>query len=490
MVLFGNQPGPISQGLANLVGRSTQPIRNVWNNGLFGSGPAPKFFGGNAPSSQPFSRADFLRSDGALNPMMEMIDSPNLYPDVWEQEMDPAMADPERQQLRFDLRAIFNDRGGPPGPSLRNLPSQTKQSMGTIFGAANSAGRMVNASYGNGSSGSPRRLTDEQIVKGDIYGTPNYQQQEGFQTNLPPEVQLEMDKWRAKNAAGTDPSKLAAYNGQFGSMPDMNKVTQYISSVPQQLMSGIQRTMQQSLGLVRDARLRFNPNDVVANAQLSNKHITNQAFNQPGAQFMFPEGNQKANTLLAYGADVDPEAMNWANNADSLTDEIYGGSIKNGQFGSTIKPAYQSSTMGWGGPSVVQTGDGDYETRLAAGLAEGPHTPYTMNPRNNNDPRYFRTPGTGNQRSPNNAPPLNGNPGATPSRSGLPSGWSSLGGDSRNRGTLQGVRYGDGTANGYRQSAYGGQAGYQGQTGWDRNGRAIFGGGYMNQRSFVPQNGF
>lgn len=384
--------------------------------------------------------------------------NPQLLPDAWEQEMNP-MPD-EYYDMRLDLNDIKRDMfsGRQQEPGLQQMSPQMMQMWGSTMGAANAAGRMVNSAYGGGQP----RLTDEQIVRGDYTGTPNYQQQDGFQMNLPPEIQAEMEKWRARNAAGTDPSKLAAYNGQYGAMPDMNKVTQYISSVPQNLASGIQRTMQQSLDLVRDARLRFNPNDVIGNAMLSNKHITNQAFNQAGAQFKFSDGNQKANALLAYGADVDPEAMNWANNADSLTDEIYGGSIKSGQFGSTIKPAYQSSTMGWGGPSVVQTGDGDYETRLAAGLAEGPHTPYTMNPRNNNDPRYFRTPGTGNQRSPNNAPPLNGNPGAEPHRNGMPSDWSQLGQDTRPRGILPGVRYGDGTLNGYRNNP----SAYLRQRGW------------------------
>lgn len=391
--------------------------------------------------------------------------NPQLLPDVFEQEINP-MSD-EYYDMRLDLNDIMREmfNGRQQGPGLQQMSPQMMQMWGSTMGAANSAGRMINSAYGDGGSGggSPRH-TDEQLVRGDIFGTPNYQQQGGFQLNLPPEIQAEMDKWRAKKEAGTDPSKLAAYAGQYGAgvMADMNKVTQYIRSVPQELMGGIQRTMQQTLDLSRDARLRFNPNDIIGNAQLSNKHITNQAFNQPGAQFLMPEGNQKANTLLAYGADVGPDELRWANNADALTDEIYGGSIQNGQFGSTIKPAYQSSTMGWGGPSVVQTGDGDYETRLAAGLAEGPHTPYTMNPRNNNDPRYFRTPGTGNQRSPNNAPPLNGNRGAEPSRNGMPSDWSQLGQDTRPRGLLPGVRYGDGTLNGYRNNP----SAYLRQRGW------------------------
>lgn len=385
--------------------------------------------------------------------------------DVFERDMRE-MPD-EYWQMNSELNDIMRDSnpyGGRYSGQNYSMNPQQARMMGSVWGAANSAGKMINTAYGGG-GGTPR-LTDEQIVKGDIYGTPNYQSQQGFQMNLPQAIQAEMDKFRAWKDIGSDPNKRAAYMGQYGAMPNMTSVLQYIKSVPQELMSGIQRTMQQSLDLARDARLRFNPNDIVANAQLSNKHITNQAFSQPGAQFLFPDGNQKANTLLAYGAAVEPGAMEWANNADALTDEIYGGSIKNGTFGQSINPVYQSSGMTWGagGSPLVQTGDGDYETRLAAGLAEGPHVPYTMNPRNNNDPRYFRTPGSSPGRSPNNAPPLNGNPGAVPSRSGLPSGWSSLGSDTRGRGVLPGVVYGDGTLQGFRANY--GKSPYMGQRNW------------------------
>lgn len=386
--------------------------------------------------------------------------------DVFERDMRE-MPD-EYWQMNSDLNDIMRDSnpyGGRYSGQDYSMNPQQAQMMGSVWGAANSAGKMINAAYGSGDGRTPR-LTDEQIVKGDIYGTPNFKTQENFQMDLPPDIQAEMEKYRAMNAAGTDPNKRAAYQGQYGMQADMNKVLQYIKSVPQNLSESVNNTMKEAMNLVRDARLRFNPNDVVANAQLSNHHISNQAVNQPGAQWYFPEGDQKANTLLAYGANVNPDVMKWANNADALTDELYHPFLANGSFGSSIKPAYQSSGMTWGagGQSVVQTGDGDYETRLANGLAEGPHTPYTMNPRNNNDPRYFRTPGTGNQRSPNNAPPLNGNPGAVPSRSGLPSGWSSLGSDTRGRGVLPGVVYGDGTLQGFRANY--GKSPYMQQRNW------------------------
>ena len=334
-------------------------------------------------------------------------------------------------------------------------------SAGTIYNNSQLEEMLFRSSLAWGSRG-----VDMDRTLSNNTGTPFYQLNNGADIKIPPDIAYEMEKKEAYDKAMISHT-LSEYNGRYGSPPDTTKLIMFVKRPPSDLDEEARRYFAATLPLMAQSRLNVDKNDITGNAILSNKHISNQAFNQPGATFLWPEGDQKGRLLRQYPElQADPRLKSWADTSDFLTNRLWPQGIKGISF------SYQSSGMTWGagGSSIVQTGDGDYETRLAAGLAEGSHVPYTMNPRNNNDPRYFRTPGSSPGRSPNNVPdPSYAKYPQQAQRSGLPSGWGG-GRDTRDR-TVDGsqglmapndprinddvrrsdLQYGDGSINGQRQ---------------------------------------
>ena len=421
------------------------------------------------------------------------LNRPNLAPDVFEQEIEP-MSD-ERVQMRLDLNDIMrNAFMGQGGPTLQNLSPQMMNLMSTMFGAANSAGRMVNSAYGGAPSSNGGR-SDYDIVTQNFRGAPAYQQRGDIQSKIPAELRTELDKWKEYKEAAMN-NTVGQYMTKHGALPDMGKVQAYIAAVPQNLQESMQGWALDTLDATRDARLRFNPNDTVGNAMLSNKHFSQLAYAQPGAKFATPEGNQKGNLFRMFGnAAIAPDdLLDWGDVSDAIYDEINPTGVSMVNFG------YNSSGMGngaYGSPDYAYQGEFRLRPEWGRQNSGLPSTmqPNQFTPRNNNDPNNFRTPGSSPGRSPNNVP--------NPSWAKYPqqasrygpdetntTGWGAFrgGADTRNRviDAARGQRFQGGTANDLmrqQQQRLGGYSPYGAQSTWGPNPNAL-----PSRPAFGPPN--
>ena len=444
--------------------------------------------------------------------------NPAIYGDAFSQQLYDY--DPGRAQAQNEIQGIMNDRLYNPSAygsgyaTLGNTGQKDSNTSlyGAIIGAANAAGNMINTAFGGsptlGSQGaynvtdamfrnsltSASQGANMDVTKQNYQGTPYYQLNQGASINIPSSVQTELDMQKAYIEAQRT-GNMSAYMGQYGRQPNTMAITSYIRNPPPELQEAARQYMLQANAANAQARLAVNPNDVVGNAILSNKHISNQALNQSGAgsTILFPDGDQKGRLLRSIpGVNVDPALLAWADTADYLTNQLYPQGIQAG----VISPSYQSEGMGNASAATngyAYTGTGAAANEWIPGL-HGLDNPVFWGQPNSGLPDWMQpnpSPFTNNAGGQVNAipgyqtqvtgsivgkngVPLNGMPGAEPSHSGLPSGWASLGADSTGHTNPGGVVLGNGTIQGYGQSPLG----YQGQTGWDRNGNPIFGGTY------------
>lgn len=435
--------------------------------------------------------------------------TPAMYGDAFDQQLYDY--DPNRATMQNDLQGIMNDRLYNPsaysnGYATLGNTGQSNANMnlyGAIIGAANSAGNMINTAFGGSPSygynasdaafraslTSPSQGVNMDITKQNYQGTPYYQLNGGASISIPSNVQNELNMQKAYIEAQRT-GNLSAYLGQYGRQPDTFAITSYIRNPPPELQEAARQYMLQANMANAQARLAVNPNDPVGNAIISNKHISNQALNQPGAgaSILWPDGDQKGRLLRSIpGVNVDPALLAWADAADYLTNQLYPQGIQAG----VISPTYQSEGMGAASAAPLgyaYTGTGSARNEWVP-IANNPvywgqpnsgtNTPVNPSPfKNNPGGKVQAIPGYTTQVSGSivgsGGVPLNGLPGAEPSRSGLPSGWAGLGSDSIGHTNPDGVVLGDGTINGFKRNPLG----YQGQTGWDRNGKPIYGGTY------------
>lgn len=266
--------------------------------------------------------------------------------DAFSRDMGAGLGD-EFFDQRQELNSIMNSKGG--GPSISGANANL---YGSIIGATNAAGKMINTAYG-GMSSDEQMLRDTMtnqsggrnmdITKQNFVGTPFYQLNGGSTASLPYELQQKYDQYKMFVAGYTDPQAKAQYQANWGSVgPDMVAVNEYIQRVPQDLQWNMQRWAQSTLPQIADARAAINGwSDPVAYALSTNHHIMNQAYDQPGAQFQLPVGNQKGRILRQMGTQ-DPALLAWADLADQIADEINPA----GNWGAGISPSYTSQGMG------------------------------------------------------------------------------------------------------------------------------------------------
>lgn len=293
--------------------------------------------------------------------------TPAIYGDAFSQQLYDY--DPNRAAMQNELQGIMNDRAYNPSAygsgyaTLGNTgqPSSNTNLYGAIIGAANAAGNMINTAFGGtpslGSGGynvsdaafrnsltQASQGANMDVTKQNYQGTPYYQLNQGASINIPSNVQTELDMQKAYIEAQRT-GNMSAYNGQYGRQPNTMVLTEYIRNPPPELQEAARQYMLQANAANAQARLAVDPNDVVGNAILSNKHISNQALNQSGAgsTILFPDGDQKGRLLRSIpGVNVDPALLAWADTADYLTNQLYPQGIQTG----VISPSYQSEGMG------------------------------------------------------------------------------------------------------------------------------------------------
>lgn len=290
---------------------------------------------------------------------------PAVYGNAFDQQLYDY--DPNRAAMQNELQGIMNDRLYNPSAysngyaTLGNTgqPQSNTSLYGAIIGAANSAGNMINTAFGDGlaslgssvgdaafraSLTSASQGANMDITKQNYQGTPYYQLNNGANINIPSHVQAELTKQQAYIEAQRT-GNMSAYMGQYGQAPNTLAITSYIRNPPPELQEAARQYMLQANQAQAQARLAVNPNDPVANAIISNKHISNQALNQPGAgsTILWPDGDQKGRLLRSIpGVQVDPALLAWADTADYLTNQLYPQGIQTG----VISPGYQSEGMG------------------------------------------------------------------------------------------------------------------------------------------------
>lgn len=389
-----------------------------------------------------------------------VVGNPATYGDAFSQQLYDF--DPNRAAMQNELQSILNDRLYNPsaygsGYATLGNTGQSQSNMnlyGSIIGAANSAGNLINTAFGGtpsfGNTGAsaafasslttPSRGSTYDVATSNYTGTPYYQLNGGGST-LPANVQSELAKQQAYMQA-LSTNNVAGYMAQYGAPPNTLVLTSYVSQPPAELQQALLDWTRQATQAQAQARLSLNPNDPLANAFISNHHITNQFLNTPGAAsgILLPEGNQKGRLLRSIpGVNADPALLAWADQADRLTDQLYPAGM--GQYAGFAYNSEGMSASSAAPNGYVYTGSGSAANEWIPGLHAADNPVYWGQP-NSGLPAYMQpnpspfqnnpggqvqaTPGyttsTSAQILPKGYYEPNGGTPAEPSRSGLPSG--------------------------------------------------------------------